>query len=45
MLRILISLIVGLGIGTAIGLYLGWEQFPVEFVDSPHRSSLRPSQR
>jgi hypothetical protein len=35
MLRFLISLILGLLVGTGIGLYLGWVQFPVQFVDSP----------
>ena len=34
-MRFLISLLVGLGIGAAAGLYLGWIQFPVEFVNSP----------
>lgn len=35
MLRFLASLVIALGVGAAIGLYLGWVQFPVEFVNSP----------
>ncbi|NDJ62011.1 MAG: hypothetical protein GYB67_12845 [Chloroflexi bacterium] len=35
MLRFFVSLIVGLIIGAGIGIYLGWWQFPVEYVDSP----------
>jgi hypothetical protein len=35
MLRVVISLVVGVIVGAAIGLYLGWVQFPVEYVDSP----------
>ncbi|MBL8155471.1 MAG: hypothetical protein JNM70_14905, partial [Anaerolineae bacterium] len=35
MLRFLASLVLALGVGAAIGLYLGWVQFPVEFVNSP----------
>jgi hypothetical protein len=38
MMRFLISLVVGLVLGAGIGLYLGWVQFPVEFVDSPASS-------
>lgn len=34
MIRFLLSALVGLGLGVALGLYLGWEQFPVEYVDS-----------
>ncbi len=34
-MRILLSLIIGLALGAGIGLYLGWVQFPVEYVDSP----------
>ncbi len=41
MLRFLLSLLIGLVAGVGIGLYLGWVQFPVEFVDSP-ASSLAP---
>ncbi|MBC8098658.1 MAG: hypothetical protein H7Y11_04395 [Armatimonadetes bacterium] len=35
MLRWLGSLVLGIGIGAAVGLYLGWVQFPLEYVDSP----------
>lgn len=35
MLRALLSLIVGLIIGVGVGLYLGWVQFPVQYVNSP----------
>lgn len=35
MLRFLISLLFGLIIGLGIGVYIGWVQAPVEFVDSP----------
>jgi hypothetical protein len=38
MLRFLISLIIGLAVGALIGLYLGWVQFPVQFVNSPASS-------
>lgn len=34
-MRVLLSLVVGIGAGVLLGLYLGWVQFPVEFVDSP----------
>lgn len=37
MRRFLISLITSLIIGALIGLYLGWVQFPVQYVDSPAR--------
>ena len=33
--RFFLSLIIGLVLGTLLGLYLGWVQFPVEYVDSP----------
>lgn len=35
MLRFLISLLIGLGLGAAVGLYLGWVQFPSQYVNSP----------
>lgn len=38
MLRFVISLIIGLSLGALIGLYLGWVQFPVQFVNSPASS-------
>jgi hypothetical protein len=38
MLRFVISLLIGLVIGGLIGLYLGWVQFPVQFVNSPASS-------
>lgn len=38
MLRFLFSLVIGLAIGAGIGLYVGWVQSPVEFVNSPASS-------
>lgn len=38
MLRFFISLLIGLVLGGLIGLYLGWVQFPVQFVNSPASS-------
>ena len=35
MRRFFNSLVLGLIIGGAIGLYIGWVQFPLEYVDSP----------
>lgn len=35
MLRWLLSLLGGLMLGAILGLYLGWVQFPVQYVDSP----------
>jgi hypothetical protein len=35
MARFLLSFIAALIVGALIGLYLGWEQFPVEYTDSP----------
>lgn len=35
MLRFLISLLVGLALGAGVGLYLGWVQFPSQYVNSP----------
>lgn len=34
-MRFLISLLVGLVIGSLAGIYIGWVQFPVEYVNSP----------
>ena len=34
-MRFIISLLIGLAIGIGLGLYLGWVQFPVEYVNSP----------
>ena len=33
-MRFIISLLIGLQVGVGLGLYLGWIQFPVEFVNS-----------
>ena len=38
MMRFLLSLLIGLVIGVGGGLYLGWVQSPVEYVDSPASS-------
>ncbi|MBE0690213.1 MAG: hypothetical protein IH587_08855 [Anaerolineae bacterium] len=38
MRRFLASFLLAFLIGAGIGLYLGWVQFPVEFVDSPARA-------
>jgi hypothetical protein len=38
MLRVLLSLMAGLALGLIAGLYVGWVQFPVEFVNSPASS-------
>lgn len=38
MTRFLLSFFVALLIGLGLGLYLGWVQFPVQFIDSPARS-------
>jgi hypothetical protein len=35
MTRFLVSFFVALLIGAGLGVYLGWVQFPVEYVDSP----------
>lgn len=35
MRRFLTSLLLGLILGGLIGLYFGWVQFPVEYIDSP----------
>lgn len=34
-MRFIISLLIGLVVGLGLGVYLGWVQFPVEFVNSP----------
>lgn len=41
MSRFFVSLIIGLLVGIGIGLYLGWVQFPLEFVDSPASNLAR----
>lgn len=41
MSRFLLSIIIGLIVGTAVGLYLGWGVFPVEYLNSP-ASNLAP---
>ncbi len=41
MVRFLASLFAGLVLGLGLGLYLGWVQFPVEYIDSP-ATSLGP---
>ena len=35
MTRFLVSFFVALLLGIGIGLYLGWVQFPVQYIDSP----------
>lgn len=35
MIRIVLSLVVGLALGIGAGLYIGWVQAPVEYIDSP----------
>lgn len=37
MTRFFTSLMIGTALGVLIGLYVGWVQFPVEFVNSPMR--------
>jgi hypothetical protein len=32
---VLISLLIGLAVGVGLGLYLGWVQFPKEYINSP----------
>ena len=44
MVRFLGSLFAGLVLGLGLGLYLGWVQFPVEYIDSP-ATSLGPRYR
>ncbi|MFN8371586.1 MAG: hypothetical protein U0694_01730 [Anaerolineae bacterium] len=41
MSRFFVSLIIGLIVGVGVGLYLGWVQFPLEFVDSPASALAR----
>lgn len=38
MLRFLLSLLIGLVLGLAGGVYIGWEAAPLEYVDSPMSS-------
>ena len=38
MIRFFISLLLALVIGAAIGLYMGWVRFPVQFLNSPASS-------
>lgn len=42
MTRFLLSFFVAVLVGLGIGLYLGWVQFPVQFIDSP-ADSLAPA--
>lgn len=44
MTRLIVSFLAALFIGVGLGLYLGWVQFPVQFVDSP-ASALDPTFR
>jgi len=44
MVRFIASLFAGLVLGLGLGLYLGWVQFPVEYIDSP-ANSLSPRYR
>lgn len=41
MKRFFLSFLIAVLVGLGIGLYLGWVQFPVQFIDSP-ASSLSP---
>lgn len=41
MTRFLVSFFVALLLGVGVGLYLGWVQFPVQYIDSP-ASALAP---
>lgn len=43
-MRFVLSLFAGLILGVLAGLYIGWVQFPVEYVDSPARD-LAPRYR
>ncbi|MCU0476238.1 MAG: hypothetical protein MUC99_09040 [Anaerolineae bacterium] len=44
MLRFLVSLGLGALLGLGVGLYLGWVQFPLEYINSPI-SALDPKYR
>lgn len=35
MARVLVSLLIGVVVGLGLGLYLGWVQFPAEYINSP----------
>ena len=35
MFRLLISLLIGIALGAGLGLYIGWVQWPAEYVNSP----------
>jgi hypothetical protein len=41
MSRFLVSFFVALLLGVGLGLYLGWVQFPVQYVDSPASALAR----
>lgn len=34
-MRFILSLLIGLAIGAGLGLYLGWVQFPRQYINSP----------
>lgn len=34
-MRFIISLLIGLAVGVGLGLYLGWVQFPKQYINSP----------
>jgi hypothetical protein len=44
MKRFFLSLLIALIIGVLLGLYLGWVQFPVEYIDSPASALDQPYQ-
>src|SRR5690606_4797543 len=44
MQRFFLSLLIALIIGVLLGLYLGWVQFPVEYIDSPASALDQPYQ-
>jgi len=35
MVRLIFSIVIGLGVGLAIGLFIGWNVAPVQYVESP----------